>query len=43
MASRVTNQNINPEVTRKPWPLMSPDADTKALARVMSPDAEGRG
>ena len=32
MASRVTYQNISPEVTRKPWRVMSPDAD-----------AEGRG
>ena len=27
MASRVTYQNISPEVTRKPWRVMSPDAD----------------
>ena len=26
MASRVTYQNISPEVTRKPWRVMSPDA-----------------
>ena len=27
MASRVTYQNISPEVTRKPWSVMSPDAE----------------
>ena len=27
MASRVTYQNISPEVTRKPWRVMSPDAE----------------
>ena len=26
MASRVTYQNISPEVTRKPWRVISPDA-----------------
>ena len=26
MASRVTYQNVSPEVTRKPWRVMSPDA-----------------
>ena len=30
MASRVTYQNISPEVTRKPWRLMSPDAGSYA-------------
>ena len=33
MASRVTYQNISPEVTRKPWRVMSPNAD---LSDVMS-------
>ena len=27
MASRVTYQNISPEATRKPWRVVSPDAE----------------
>ena len=27
LASRVTYQNISPEVTRKPWRVMSPDSE----------------
>ena len=27
MVSRVTYQNISPEVTRKPWRVLSPDAE----------------
>ena len=27
MASRLTYQNISPEVTRKPWRVMPPDAE----------------
>ena len=27
MASRETYQNISPEMTRKPWLVMSPDAE----------------
>ena len=29
MASRVTYRNVSPEVTRKPWRVMSPDAEVR--------------
>ena len=32
MASRVTYQNINPEVTRKPLRVMSPDAEPDLIS-----------
>ena len=50
MASSVTYQNISTKVTRKPWRVMSPDAeyqplgDTKTLARYVTrclPSASG--
>ena len=34
MASRVTNQNISPEVIRKPWRVMSPDAENEEKLKI---------
>ena len=34
MASRVTYQNISPEVARNPWRVMSPDAEGREVTDI---------
>ena len=41
MASRVTYQNISPEVRRKPLHIMSPDAESPGMLCHPIPKAEG--
>ena len=41
MASRVTYQNISPEVRRKPWHILSPDAESPGTLCHPIPKAEG--
>ena len=41
MASRATYQNICPEVTGKPWSIMSPNAESPGVLCRPMPKAEG--